>query len=164
MDPVYTSTWEVVAHTGSMAEHSECHNCNSDDSDEICTPELELNVLTRTGIKQPSISECCAIRWKMCTSAGGMPPAPKDKTCVPELPELGWNMCTKTGIKHVYQGVQGACPWQAVTHTRGTAKHQWALCHRCRSKACLYRRAQCFWWLTKVSIMAQRFWWMTMAD
>ena len=22
-------------------------------------------------------------------------------------------MCTKTGIKHVYKGVQGACPWKA---------------------------------------------------
>ena len=32
-------------------------------------------------------------------------------------------MCTETGIKDVYQGVQGACPQQAVTHARGTAEH-----------------------------------------
>ena len=62
MDPAYTPTWEVVMHTGSMAEHCVCHKCNSDDSDEICTPKLELNVCTRTGIQQPSISKCCAIR------------------------------------------------------------------------------------------------------
>ena len=31
-------------------------------------------------------------------------------------------MCTETGIKHVYQGVQGACPQRAVTHARGTAE------------------------------------------
>ena len=35
---------------------------------------------------------------------------------------LGLSMCIGTGIKHVYQGVQGACPWQAVTSTRGTAE------------------------------------------
>jgi len=28
-------------------------------------------------------------------------------------------MCIRTGIKHVYQGVQGACPRQAVTHAIG---------------------------------------------
>ena len=32
-------------------------------------------------------------------------------------------MCTGTGIKDVYQGVQGACPGQAVTSTGGTAEH-----------------------------------------
>ena len=32
-------------------------------------------------------------------------------------------MCTETGIKDVYRGVQGACPRRAVTHARGTAKH-----------------------------------------
>ena len=31
-------------------------------------------------------------------------------------------MCTETGIKDVYRGVQGACPQQAVTHAGGTAK------------------------------------------
>ena len=31
-------------------------------------------------------------------------------------------MCTETGIKDVYQGVQGACPWWAVTHVRGMAE------------------------------------------
>ena len=31
-------------------------------------------------------------------------------------------MSTSTGIKHVYQGVQGACPRQAVTGTGGTAE------------------------------------------
>jgi hypothetical protein len=28
-------------------------------------------------------------------------------------------MCTGTRIQHVYQGVQGACPWQAVTSAGG---------------------------------------------
>ena len=36
---------------------------------------------------------------------------------------LGWNICTKTGIKDVYRGIQAACPQQAMTHARGTAKH-----------------------------------------
>ena len=36
--------------------------------------------------------------------------------------ELGLNMCTRTGIKHVYLGVQGACPRQAVTGTGGMAR------------------------------------------
>ena len=36
--------------------------------------------------------------------------------------ELGLNMCTRTGIKHVYLGVQGACPQQAVTGTGGMAR------------------------------------------
>ena len=31
-------------------------------------------------------------------------------------------MCTETGIKDVYWGVQGACPQQAVTHAGGTAE------------------------------------------
>ena len=31
-------------------------------------------------------------------------------------------MCTETGTKDVYQGVQGACPQQAVTHAGGTAE------------------------------------------
>ena len=31
-------------------------------------------------------------------------------------------MCTETGIKDVYRGVQGACPWRAVTHAGGTAE------------------------------------------
>ena len=31
-------------------------------------------------------------------------------------------MCTKTGIKDVYRGVQGACPRRAVTHAGGTAE------------------------------------------
>ena len=31
-------------------------------------------------------------------------------------------MCTETEIKDVYWGVQGACPWRAVTHARGTAE------------------------------------------
>ena len=31
-------------------------------------------------------------------------------------------MCTETGIKDVYQGVQGACPRRAVTHAGGTAE------------------------------------------
>ena len=31
-------------------------------------------------------------------------------------------MCTETGIKDVYRGVQGACPQRAVTHARGTAE------------------------------------------
>ena len=31
-------------------------------------------------------------------------------------------MCTETGIKNVYQGVQGACPRRAVTHAGGTAE------------------------------------------
>ena len=32
-------------------------------------------------------------------------------------------MCTKTGIKDVYRGIQAACPQQAMAHARGTAKH-----------------------------------------
>ena len=36
--------------------------------------------------------------------------------------KLGLSMCTRTGMKHVYQGVQGACPRQAVTGTEGTAE------------------------------------------
>jgi len=32
-------------------------------------------------------------------------------------------MCTRTRIKHVYQGVQGACPWQAVTSAGVMAEH-----------------------------------------
>ena len=31
-------------------------------------------------------------------------------------------MCTETGIKDVYRGVQGACPQRAVTHAGGTAE------------------------------------------
>ena len=31
-------------------------------------------------------------------------------------------MCTKTGIKDAYWGVQGACPRRAVTHAGGTAE------------------------------------------
>ena len=31
-------------------------------------------------------------------------------------------MCTETGIKDVYQGVQGACPRRAVTHAGGMAE------------------------------------------
>ena len=31
-------------------------------------------------------------------------------------------MCIETGIKDVYRGVQGACPWRAVTHAGGTAE------------------------------------------
>ena len=31
-------------------------------------------------------------------------------------------MCTRTRIKHVYQGVQGACPWQAVTGAEGECR------------------------------------------
>ena len=31
-------------------------------------------------------------------------------------------MCTRASIKHVYQGVQGACPQQAVTSAGVTAK------------------------------------------
>jgi cytochrome c551/c552 len=41
-------------------------------------------------------------------------------------------------IKHVYQGVQGACPQQAVTSAGGTAERQQALCRRHGSKACHY--------------------------
>ncbi|KIJ98795.1 hypothetical protein K443DRAFT_103338 [Laccaria amethystina LaAM-08-1] len=33
-------------------------------------------------------------------------------------------MCIRTRIKHVYQGVQGACPRQAVTRARGMAEHR----------------------------------------
>ena len=32
-------------------------------------------------------------------------------------------MCTGTWVKHVYQGVQGACPQQAVTSAGVMAKH-----------------------------------------
>ena len=46
-------------------------------------------------------------------------------------------MCGRTGMKHVYQGVQGACPRQAVTSAGGTAEHQRAPCRRHGSKACL---------------------------
>ena len=42
-----------------------------------------------------------------------------DEKCVPKL---GLNMSTRTEIKHVYQGVQGVCPQQAVTSTRGMAE------------------------------------------
>ena len=31
-------------------------------------------------------------------------------------------MCIRTGIRDVYQGVQGACPQRAVTHAKGTAE------------------------------------------
>ena len=31
-------------------------------------------------------------------------------------------MCTETGIKDVYRGVQGACPRRAVTHAGGMAE------------------------------------------
>ena len=37
-------------------------------------------------------------------------------------PDLGLKMCTRAGIKDEYQGVQGACPRQAVTGTGGTAE------------------------------------------
>ena len=47
-------------------------------------------------------------------------------------------MCTGTRIKDVYQGVQGACPRQAVTSAEGTAERQRVPCRRHRSKACLY--------------------------
>ena len=30
----------------------------------------------------------------------------------------------EAGIKHVYQGVQGACPWRAVTRAEGTAERR----------------------------------------
>jgi hypothetical protein len=33
-------------------------------------------------------------------------------------------MCTRTRIQHVYQGVQGACPRQAVTSAGGTAERR----------------------------------------
>ena len=33
-------------------------------------------------------------------------------------------MCTETGIKDVYWGVQGACPRRAVTHAGGTAERR----------------------------------------
>ena len=33
-------------------------------------------------------------------------------------------MCTETGIKDVYRGVQGACPRRAVTHAGGTAERR----------------------------------------
>jgi hypothetical protein len=46
-------------------------------------------------------------------------------------------MCTRARIKHVYQGVQGACPQQAVTSAGGMAERQRAPCHRHGSKACL---------------------------
>ena len=36
--------------------------------------------------------------------------------------ELGWGMYTRTRIKHAYQGVQGACPQQAVTSAGVTAQ------------------------------------------
>ena len=32
-------------------------------------------------------------------------------------------MCIRTGIKDVYQGVQGVCPRRAVTCAKGTAEH-----------------------------------------
>ena len=45
-------------------------------------------------------------------------------------------MGTRSRIKHVYQGVQGACPQQAVTSAEGTAERQRVPCHRHGSKAC----------------------------
>ena len=39
-----------------------------------------------------------------------------------QVRKLGLKMCTRTGMKHAYQGVQGACPQQAVTSTGGMAK------------------------------------------
>ena len=62
----------------------------------MCT-ELGLNMCTTPGI---GLDMCTELGLDMCT-------------------ELGLNMCTRTGIKHVYLGVQGACPWQAVTSTGG---------------------------------------------
>ena len=46
-------------------------------------------------------------------------------------------MCIETRIKDVYQGVQGACPRQAVTSAKGTAERQGVLCRRHGSKACV---------------------------
>ena len=46
-------------------------------------------------------------------------------------------MCTGTRIKDVYQGVQGACPWQAVTCAEGMAERQRVPCRRHGSKACI---------------------------
>ena len=36
--------------------------------------------------------------------------------------KLGLKMRTRAGMMHAYQGVQGACPQQAVTGTGGTAE------------------------------------------
>ena len=47
-------------------------------------------------------------------------------------------MCTRTRIQHVYQGVQGACPRQAVTGAEGMAERQRVPCRRHGSKACAY--------------------------
>jgi len=33
-------------------------------------------------------------------------------------------MCIRTEIRDAYQGVQGACPRQAVTRTEGTAERR----------------------------------------
>ena len=51
-------------------------------------------------------------------------------------------MCTGTRIRDVYQGVQGACPRQAVTSAKGTAERQRVPCRRHGSKACLYMKTQ----------------------
>ena len=44
--------------------------------------------------------------------------------------ELGFSMCIRTGIRDVYQGVQGACPQRAVIRAEGTAERQRAPCRR----------------------------------
>ena len=57
---------------------------------------------------------------------GGVPLWPSVVSAVPGderyVTKLGLNMCTRTGIKPAYPGVQGACPRQAVTGTGGMAK------------------------------------------
>ena len=51
-------------------------------------------------------------------------------------------MCDGTGIKDVYQGVQGACPRQAVTCTGGTAERSERRAVGAGLKLVLYIKAQ----------------------
>jgi len=60
---------------------------------------IQMEHVHQSTTAQLSISKCCAIRWN-----------------------LGLDMHTKTGIKHEYQGVQGAQPRQAVTSAGGMAE------------------------------------------
>jgi len=57
-------------------------------------------------------------------------------------------------------GSQGVPPYRTSVHCQRLKMTffwlEWGI-SQARCRADLYRRGQCFWWLTKVSIMAQRF-------
>ena len=73
-------------------------------------------------------------------------------------------MCTGTRIKHVYWGVQGACPRQAVTSAEGTAERQRVPCRRHGSKACAFKSIrltylQCTHYCQGINLTLPPPWW-----